>query len=93
MQNSSKTTGIVILVLIILVGVFLMTRKSSISMPEQESQPAASSTQDTANSADAGVSSIQASGTTDAALDQDTAAIDSQIDAFSSDSTAAQSGN
>ena len=84
MQNSSKTTGIVIVVIIVILSVWLMVRKSGsddmnavtpITVQQPGDTTAAPSTQTSPGAGTTGssaaASAITNSGTSDAALDQD----------------------
>lgn len=104
MQNSSsskKTVGIVIVILIVIAGIWLMTRKSG----SDYSNTASSSQTDNdmsgmnmqqpsgttgAGTSGTGTSSVSSTDTSDAALNQDAASIDAQMNGLNSDSAAAQ---
>ncbi len=81
-SSSSKTVGIVIVVIIIVAGIWLMKRKPS----DTGTLPAA-----TTNTSDTGGNGegIQASGTSNAAFDQDSASIDTQMQALGADNASA----
>jgi|GEM_PF-6717093 len=93
MQNSSssKTIGIIIVLVIIALGIWLMTRKSSDDTGAMAPYSDTSSTGDTGTTAstDASSSAGISSDSSDAALDQDSAAIDAQMQGLSSDNAAA----
>jgi ABC-type nickel/cobalt efflux system permease component RcnA len=86
-SSSSKTMGLIIVVLIIILGIWLMMRSSQkdINIPDQYNSTA--STTDTTSNA--GVDSIQASGMADSALEQDSVSIDAQMQSFAADNTTA----
>ena len=95
MQNSSssKTIGIVIVLVIVVVGIWLMTRKSTPDDVRPTTATTQTQTQPVTPQAPAeapAVSSIKTSGSSDAALNQDTASLDAQINGLNSDATAAQ---
>ncbi len=87
MQNSSsKTIGIVVVLIIIVVGIWLVTRNTPdntganpYSASQSQSQMPTSST------------SVSSTDSSDTALDKDSAAIDAQLGGLSSDNSAAQS--
>ncbi len=83
MQNSSKTTGIIVVVIIIIVGIWLMTRRTpSTEMPVESTT---AQNQDQSGALSAGNSSAS-----DAALNQDAAAIDAQLGTLNTENSAAQ---
>lgn len=94
-NNSSKTIGIVIIVIIILLGVWLMTRRSAPAtvntVPETPTATTTTAPAAQAPAQDPALAGIQSSGASDAGLQSDSVAIDSQMQSFASDNTAAQS--
>ena len=98
MQNSSssKKIAIVAIVAIIIVAGYLVFKKPSTSdvSQTQANTPETATTSQGANAAaavptDPAVSQVQASGSSDQDLSNDTAAIDAQYSGFASDSNAA----
>lgn len=87
MENSSRNTlGIVLVVVIIVAGVWLMMRTpNGIPVPAEKETPTSQNTSSNGNPGD----SIQSSGTSNTALDQDSASIDVQMQGLSSDNAQA----
>lgn len=90
-SNTSKTIGIIIIVLIILAGVWLMTKRPGTENADT-SQSTSSETQTPAQEqVDPAISGVQLSGSSNASLDADLASMDSQMTGFAADNSAAQS--
>jgi hypothetical protein len=88
-KSSSKSIGIVIVLIIIIVGVWLMTRGSDDSKNYQPVAPTTADTNPQPTTPATPEQKISSSGTSDAALNQDTAAIDTQLGGLKADSTTA----
>ena len=83
--------GIVIVLIIIVVGIWLMTRSSGTddtNLPPVSPQTSVAPTAKPVDNTPAGA--ISSSGTSDTALNLDAAAIDAQMNGLSTDTTAAQ---
>lgn len=92
MQNSpSKPIGIIVVMIIIIVGIWLMTRDSSSDREIQNTSAVQVQTFNPSSSSTTPSDSISSSGMSDAALNQDAAAIDAQLGTLSAESGAASS--
>lgn len=90
MQNSSsKPIGIIVVIIIIIVGIWLMTRDSSSDREIQNTSAVQVQTFNPSSSSTTPSDSISSSGMSDAALNQDAAAIDAQLGTLSAESGAA----
>ncbi len=82
---NSKILGIVVVVLIIILGLWLALRT-----PSAPAVPSGDLSGQTPVPADQLVAGIEASGSSDQALDHDAAAIDAELSGFTSDNASAQ---
>ena len=91
-SSSSRTLGVVIVLIIIALGVWYMlrTKNGATDLPASydSARTGSQGSQTAAGDTDA-VEAIHASGTTDAALDSDSAAIDAEIQGYAADTSAA----
>lgn len=91
-NSSGKTAGLVIVIIIIIAGLWLMLRNPTgdtvAPIDTNSSAQSADTSENTSGSSDQ-VGNIEASGTTNEGLMQDSASIDAEIEAFASESASA----
>lgn len=95
-SSSSKKIAIIIILAIIIIALWLIIKKSGSSPVNNDTQMQASVGQQASNHiatnttpSNPDVSQIKNSGTSDAALNQDAASLDAQLNGFASDTSSA----